>query len=139
MGKSLSVEDFKEAFAKAVEGLKAGEEGTYYWWLKRNDRHNNDWAIVLGWGEGFDEEENNPCRKNGYGICVKIAYQPSNAIMQCDYGIDWNMPYDKNDGECYDTEESIDCTATTDDLENIAGRYLDCWNEYKKTYMANAS
>lgn len=136
---TINLDEFKQQFVEAVDSLKNGGEGTYYWWLKRNDRNDNDWAIVLGWGEGFDEEENNPCRKNGYGICAKIAYQPSNAIMQADYGIDWNMPFDKSDGECYDTESSIDNEMTADQLKKMAGDYFDTWQQYKKTYMANAS
>ena len=40
-------------------------------------------------------------------MCAKVAYQPYNSIMQCDYDIDWVMPYDKNTNEVWDTSTTV--------------------------------
>ena len=40
-------------FTAAVEEMKKNHEsGTYYWRLGSDDK--NDWAIVLGWADGFE-------------------------------------------------------------------------------------
>lgn len=40
-----------------------------------------------------------------YRICSKIAYNDS--ALQCDYDIDFTMPYDKEAGEVYDTNTEL--------------------------------
>ena len=50
------------------------------------------YAVVLAW----DDE---------YGLMGKIAFNCDD--LQCDYDIDWLMPYDKKRGEVYDTEYPI--------------------------------
>ena len=50
----------------------------------------NDYALVFG----YDEEE---------VLRGKVAFQPKNSIMQCDYEVDWNMPYNEETGDVDDT------------------------------------
>ena len=61
---------------------------------------NNRWAIAMSWFD-YDGEGH-------YVICGKVAYQSINNIMQCDYDIDWDMPYDDVTGEVDDTEVEIE-------------------------------
>ena len=94
-------------FVNAVSYMKKTKfNGTYRWILGR-DANKNDWAIVLGWAYGFDETENDDCTDGAYRMCVKLAYQPWNSVMQCDYDLDWTMPYDEETGEVDDTEFAI--------------------------------
>ena len=58
----------------------------------------NRWAIVVAWMD-YDGE-------NKWRLFGKVAYQPINSIMQCDYDVDWFMPT-TNDGEVDDTEVAI--------------------------------
>lgn len=69
------------------------KEGTMYFSLGiiNNDRY----AIV------FTRDEDNT-------LWGKVAYQSVNSIMQCDYDIDWLMPYNKDTGEVDDTEINIE-------------------------------
>ena len=84
-----------EKVSKAIKEMRSSHDnGTYYWYLGQDD-NNNDWAIVLGWQDGFEEDKNDDCTNGTWRMCVKLAYQPSNSMLQCDYNIDWLMPYNK--------------------------------------------
>ena len=94
-------------FVNAVEDMQRTKfDGTYHWILDR-DENDNDWAIVLGWADGFEADETDDCTDGTWRLCVKLAYQPWNSLMQCDYDVDWLMPYDEESGEVDDTEVSI--------------------------------
>ena len=80
--------------------------GTYHWYLGQDD-NNNDWAIVLGWQDGYEEDKNDDCMQDTWRICLKLAYQSSNSMLQCDYDIDWLLPYNPKTGDVYETEYSI--------------------------------
>lgn len=115
-------------FTNAVDDMQRTKfNGTYHWDLGR-DKSNNDWAIVLGWADGFDAEENDDCTDGTWRLCVKLAYQPCNSLMQCDYDWDWTMPYDEESGEVDDTEVSI--YPNTDLAETIEW-LLGCYASYK--------
>ena len=96
-----------EKICKAIKEMRTSHDnGTYYWYLGQDD-NNNDWAIVLGWQDGYEEDKNDDCTNGIWRICLKLAYQPSNSMLQCDYNIDWLMPYNLKTGEVYDTEYPI--------------------------------
>lgn len=108
-------------FTAAVREMSMSHfPGTYHWPLEERD--GNDWAIVLGWSPGF-EEDGTKYTDGTYGLCAKVAYQPSNSMLQCDYDVDWLMPYDES-GEVYDTEISI-----SDDTESIVDWLLKTYHE----------
>lgn len=94
-------------FTKAVNDMKRTKfNGTYHWILGRDEK-DNDWAIVLGWADGFEADEDDDCMDGTWRLCVKLAYQSWNNVSQCDYDWDWTMPYDEESGEVDDTEVSI--------------------------------
>ena len=117
----------KEFTAAVKEMCRTHGNGIYYWRLGSDDK--NDWAIVLGWADGFEEEPNDPCMSGTWRICAKLAYQPWNSIMQCDYDIDWYMPYDEETMEVDDTEEAI---YPDTDLAGVVDWLLKCWETYKE-------
>ena len=99
--------ELTEKISKAIKELRSSHDcETYYWYLGQDD-NNNDWAIVLGWQDGYEEDKNDDCTNGTWRICIKLAFQPSNSMLQCDYNIDWLMPYNKKTGEVYETEYSI--------------------------------
>ena len=104
-------ENLIKAVTKAMEEVKK-TGGTYYWYLHSNDME-NDWAIVLGY--------------LGTRLYIKLAYQPCNSVMQCDYDIDWLMPYDKETGEVDDTEVRI---YQDIDIEETIDWLLKCYERY---------
>ena len=102
----MNKEKLTKEFIKAVEEMKKQKEGVYYWRLPIDDDE-NDWAIVLGYSDGFDEKEQDEFTEGTWRLCAKLAYQPNNSMLQCDYNIDWLMPYNKSTNEVDDREESI--------------------------------
>ena len=115
LNNEADVENLTSQFKVAIEHLLATEYmGTYFWYLEPSDRK-NAWAIVLGW------------KDDGYGmedLHAKLAYQPTNSMMQCDYDIDWLMPYDGKTMEVYDNEVTIHDVA---DAEEAIEWFCDCY------------
>lgn len=101
MNKNKLVKEFVGAVS---EMRQTHHSGTYYWKLGEDDK-GNVWAIVLGWLNGFEENPDDDCMDGTWRICAKLAYQPSNSIMQCDYDIDWMFPCDETTGEVDDLNE----------------------------------
>jgi len=102
----MKKEQLTKSFIKAVDVMKKQKEGTYHWTLPIDD-DNNNWAIVLGYSDGFDETEQDDFTDGSWRLCAKLAYQSKKSIMQCDYDIDWLMPYDELTGEVDNIEMSI--------------------------------
>lgn len=127
MNKEKLIKDFENA----VEYMKKTHfNGTYYWYLD-TDENNNDWAIVLGWSNGFKPDETDDCLDGTYRLSAKLAYQPYNSIMQCDYDVDWLMPYDEETNEVDDTEISI---YPGDNLEETIDWLLNCYKSYSNLF-----
>lgn len=95
-----------KGFKEAVQRMKTDKEGVYFWLLPMEDTENN-WAIVLGYSNGFDENEQDEFSDDTWRLCIKLAYQSKNSAMQCDYDLDWDMPYDEISGDVDDTEIAI--------------------------------
>lgn len=103
----INKKELTEQISKAIKEMRSSHaNGTYHWYLGQDD-NNNDWAIVLGWQDGYEEDKNDDCMQDTWRICLKLAYQPSNSMLQCDYDIDWLLPYNPKTGDVYETEYSI--------------------------------
>lgn len=129
--------DYIKGFLTNVEKMRNTEkDGTYFWYFAENaegsDGKDYDWAIVLGWtydGDDFTEEdEKEKSFDDGYRLCAKIGFQPSNSIMQCDFDMDWLLPFDKKSGE---VEESDFFIYDSSDLNDIAESLWKLAEEYK--------
>ena len=114
-------------FIDAVAYMKETKCNGIYHWILGTDENNNDWAIVLGWADGFDADEADDCADGTYRLCAKLAYQSNKSIMQCDYDIDWLMPYDEESGEVDDNEVSI---YPDTDLVGLVEWLLACYLSY---------
>ena len=95
---------------------------TYYYYLgdtnvlnehgeiqkEHQDKYTN-FYLVMGWTKReFDENFKEYFDEDGYALCCKIAVNDSS--LQCDYDIDWTMPFDEEDvldTEDFATEEHI--------------------------------
>ena len=102
--KNIKQDMLTEQIFKAIEEIKNSHcMGTYYWSIGEDDKNNN-WAIVLGWSNGFEEEPDDDFSKETWRLCLKLAYQPSNSLLQCDYDIDWLLPCNPKTGDIYEAE-----------------------------------
>ena len=123
--------DLYDGFAKAIDQLKDGGDEVHYWRLANTN--GNVWAIVLGWEEDDNEDDGtDKCHKVGYNIAAKIAFQPTNSMTQCDYSVDWQLPYDKESGEVEDCEWFL---SDKDNPSEILDSILKDWNENKDNYL----
>ena len=122
---------------KAANDLasRANQGGCYHWYIARNLDGMNI-AIVFGWTQYADEDDE--CKDKYYDddfrLAVKVGYQPSNSIMQCDYDIDFNLPYNPDNGDvCDDCEyviyETTDFEALAKDINTNASWVLKHWKE----------
>ncbi len=115
-------------FETAIKEMrKTHFNGTYHWKLAVDD--NKQWALVLGWGAGFEEDEKDDCMDGTWRLCAKLAYQSTNSIMQCDYDVDWLMPYNEETGEVDDNEISI---YPESNVKEIIDWLLKCYKNYEK-------
>lgn len=125
----MNKENLIKEFTNAVADMRRTHNNNTYYWILGEDENNNDWAIVLGRSGGFEEDENDDCIDGTYRICTKVAYQPNNSIMQCDYDIDWLMPYNEESGDVDDTEISI---YPDTNLKKVVEWLLECYSSYKE-------
>jgi len=107
--------------AIANDALNSSDHcGTWHYNLKRNN--GKLWAICIAW---MDYE--NKGEESLYG---KIAYQPTNSLMQCDYDIDWLYPI-ADDGECDVCEYEI----LSGNVEQVVDLLLEDWERMKYDYF----
>jgi hypothetical protein len=67
-------------------------------------------------------------------LAVKVGYQPDNSIMQCDYDVDFNLPYNPDNGDvCDDCEyciyETTNFEALAKDINQNASWVIKHWKE----------
>lgn len=99
-------DDFIKNFANVARELAQLKEGCCHWLLE-TDNNGNEWSIVLGWQDGYEENKEDEASDGTWHLCAKVAYQPRNSIMQTDYDIDWVMPYDEDSGDVWDTDITV--------------------------------
>lgn len=89
-----------DTLREAVAFLMQRKSGCFHYTVW--DDGENDWAIVVGFMADCIDDPNFFGDGRGAGLYYKIAYQPHDSGMQCDFGLDWEMPYNE-DGEVDDT------------------------------------
>ena len=124
----MKKEKLVKEFTNAVNSQRKLHEGRFngtYYWILNTDAKNNNWAIVLGWSDDGDEDDD--YMDGTYRLCAKLAYQPHNSLMQCDYDVDWIMPYNEESGDVDDTEIPI---YSDTNIKEVIDWLLDCYNTY---------
>lgn len=135
-GKQIKIQESvnKEELIKDVEGaideLKSGYEGTYFFNLGDNGLHLVMSLIDLekvGYDASDVERRTVFTDKDGtkYGIGTKVAVNVDD--LQSDYDFDWYMPSDST-GEVYDTEFNY---ADGDTAEDIVDAALESYESLK--------
>ena len=120
-----NLEPKEEIINMLQEALNHPENyGTWVYPLGNYD--NCRWAVVVSWMD-YDNNGNE-------NLYAKIAYQSLNNIMQCDYDIDWEMPYDMRLGEVYDTELHVGNEGDDVDPANIDW-FLSEWEYIKANFI----
>jgi len=148
-----------EAVRNAVKWLWSNRNngGCYYFpcwvepeWMKDvsptdynlvpNPHAGREWCVVIGWHDIGDKEEYPELYQDDHWVIqAGIRYQDRNNGMQCDYDIDWTMPYPCNEyGDVYDL--SIDIPrkprggfrAITKELNEYVAEMYEFWEKHGK-------
>ena len=92
-----SLKDVTGKFVKeSVEWLAGSETGCRSICFATDDRHN--YAVCVGWHD----------TGHGWKVAWKIGRQTTNNIMQCEFDVDFEMPYSDESGDVDDTLETIE-------------------------------
>lgn len=109
--KQITAADFNAAIKKLTTS-----DASVWWKTLGTTEEGTELCFVMGWNDGYDEEED-LYQKDGYTLCSKIGYKPSN-LMVMDY-TDFNMPYDKKTADVWDTDMSVGKGEVTDDAFDV--------------------
>lgn len=128
----VTADELKKAADYLVSTKEQG--GCYHWKICANTDDNKDIYIVLGWTRYEYDGGNTKYYNEGYNLAVKVAYQSSNSIMQSDYDIDFNLPYNLHDGEIdndfeYLLSDTTDFNSIAKDLNSNASWLIKHWKE----------
>ena len=92
-----SLKDVTGKFVKeSVKWLKREQCGCCSICFATDDRYN--YSVCIGWHDGG----------HGWEVAWKIGRQTTNNIMQCDFDVDFEMPYSDESGDVDDTLETIE-------------------------------
>lgn len=117
-----------EKFKNAIQYMKETPDNSTFVWNLNVDKNGNQWAIVFGWQDGYEENKEDKFSDGECHLAAKLAYQPYNSIMQ-EYNFDWTMPYDAETGDVDDNEiivyEESDPAEIITSLLNVFATYKD--------------
>ena len=101
----ITAKDFKDA----VDWLLKENQGCVHKVLATTDE-GTKLCFVVGWSKATDfggDDAKYGYVDDGYYIAAKIGYQHRNNGMQSDFDWDFNMPYDTETGDVWDTSSYV--------------------------------
>ena len=125
--------ELRKEFTEAVKDMvKDRGMSITYFWILGSDRNNN-WALVLGWGEEDYDDGKDEFLNEGYRLSAKIAYQSKQSVMK-DYDYDWTMPFDEITNEVDDCERGL---YSFDDIDEVLNYLTMIYEQYAKEKNLN--
>ena len=125
--KTGGLKDVTGKFARSsVKWLHARQMGCCSICFATDDRYN--YSVCIGWHDG----------SHGWEVAWKIGRQTTNNIMQCDFDVDFEMPYDEEAGDVDDTLRAVEFpeTATMKEWNALAAEMRKTarrvWKEWKE-------
>ena len=116
----------KKEFAKCIKQALKNPHGTVWFEMGRL-KHGEMLCLVFGWEDCYDSIEEYQIKEGDtfYTLCAKLAFNGDD--LQCDYDIDWIMPYDEETGVVWDTSMAVvgagDADFYNKEAEAIIDRY----------------
>lgn len=98
----INPKTYKESIKQVVDNT-AGTS-----WIEMEElKDGRKLCLVFGYEEGYGEGEDYQIRLGNslLTLCAKLAVNIDD--LQCDYDIDWRMPWDKKSGEICDTDMAV--------------------------------
>ena len=91
-----SLRDVTGKFVKeSIAWLEKEQMGCCSICFAMDDKYN--YAVCIGWHD---------CGRNDWSVAWKIGRQTTNNIVQCDFDVDFDMPYSYESGDVDDTLET---------------------------------
>ena len=122
-----------EEIKRVVEYLAKCKEGCFHNTITNKDGY--DIAIVIGWTAFDDTDDKDKYFDDNHRLAIKVAYQSDKSFMQCDYDVDWLLPYYSN-GEVFDSEyilyENTNFDAVAKDINFDADDMLKQWKKFER-------
>ena len=107
--------EVNRAIKDAVKYVDSGDAyPTWHWFLGSDDKYN--YELVLGFGSGSEPNENEFTDSYGDTLCLKWARIDKHTLMH-DYDIDYEMPYDEETLEVWDSENFVGGYDETDTVK----------------------
>lgn len=111
--KRITGKQVKDSVKWLWDNRKRGGCSHYVLWVEadfledgeENPHAGREWCLAIGWHDAGDREKYPELYQedDGFVIQAGIRYQNANNGMQCDYDIDFTMPYPCNEyGDVYD-------------------------------------
>ena len=115
-------EKIRKAYANLVKKALDNKDGATWMECKTLD-DGRKLCLVMGWCEGYEKGEGYQFEKDGiiYTLCSKLAVNIDD--LQCDFDMDWYMPWDKETNEVYDTCMAVDKLEHDQDIYGNATWY----------------
>ena len=116
----VNVSDIKNKVIKQAQRAFKEKDYTCTYLVPLGVIGKNRWAIAIAWMD-YDNDDN-------WQVFAKVGFQPKNSIMQ-EYDMDWDMPYDEDTGEVWDTEVSLGT-----EYSNVSSDAAWLANQWKEIY-----
>lgn len=123
--------EVNDAIYEAVQYIDSGDAyPTWHWEIGHDDE--KMWCLVLGFADGFEPNDDEFTDSDGMHLALKFG-AISNRNVMYEYDMDFEMPYDAETGEVWDSEVTIDSFNATSDVKYV----LDSFEEFAREYNAN--
>ena len=130
-GKPVSVAELANIITDIIRQIPEKKEysGCWYWTLGNIGSYT--FAVVMGWEPGYEDDPDDPLCDENHHLAIKLACQPDNSAMQCDFDVDWEMPYDPETGDVDDTSTAVYISDTTEHIEDTLSSILKTYITYR--------
>lgn len=104
-----NLRDVTGRFAEdSVKWLEKEQMGCCSVCFATDDKYN--YAVCIGWHRCDDERKPDGTYGEVWKIAWKVGRQTTNNVLQCDFDVDFEMPYDPETGDVDDTLDTIEVT-----------------------------
>lgn len=123
--------EVNDAIQEAVQYIDSGDSyPTWHWELGRDDE--KMWCLVLGFMDGYEPNENEFTDSYGQTLALKWG-AISNRSAMYEFDMDFEMPYDEETGEVWDSCTSIESFNALRDVKYE----IEDFYEFVKQYNAS--
>ncbi len=130
-GKLVTIPELAKSIKNIITSIPSDKTYTGCWFWRLGQIGDHDFAIVIGWEFGYETDKLDPLCHNNHHLAIKLGCQPHRSIMQCDFEVDWTMPYDPKTGDIEDTCTAIYTYDSQEYLEMLISNLIETYILYR--------